>query len=739
MKPYLGLVLLCIALLFVQAYADLALPGFLSQIVNTGIQQGGVDDSVPEALRASSMEHLLLFAEPQAQTLILSSYSLVEPNTPEAEEYLEQYPVLAEEPVYVLKTLDEAQTAALAQAITDPLVIVYSLETALADPAAAAQMFPDAPVDPSQLPPGMDLFDLLAQAPPQMLAQVQAAAEARLQALSPAMIEQVAAQAIKAEYTALGMDMTRLQTAYILSVGGMMLLVSLIGGLCTIATGYLAARTAAGAARDIRRDTFKKVESFSSGEFDQFSTASLITRSTNDVTQVQMVIFMFIRMVFFAPIIGIGGIILAYRTAPSMSWIIALAVLVLVSVIALVFSITLPRFQIMQKLVDRLNLVTRENLSGMMVIRAFNKQAFETQRFEQANLDLTDTNLFIARVMATMMPVMMLIMNGISLLIIWVGAHQVAEATIQVGDMMAFMQYAMQIVFSFLMMSMMVIFLPRAAVSGGRIADVLETPISIQDPAQPAALPEPFAGQVEFREVAFRYPGAQDDVLREISFTARPGQTTAIIGSTGCGKSTVINLIPRFYDVTAGAVTIDGVDVRQLSQAALRDKIGYIPQKGMLFSGTIESNLRYADQNASPERLQQAAEIAQAAEFIQAKEQGLASEISQGGTNVSGGQKQRLAIARALVKQPPIYIFDDSFSALDFKTDAALRRALKEKTGKSTIIIVTQRVATIKNADQIIVLDEGRVVGKGAHQQLMQDCETYREIAFSQLSAEELS
>jgi ATP-binding cassette subfamily B protein len=553
------------------------------------------------------------------------------------------------------------------------------------------------------------------------------------------MITQMAVAVVKAEYVALGMDAARLQRDYILRIGGLMLLVSLLGGACIIAVGFLASKTSSGVARDIRKQVFKKVESFSSTEFDKFSTASLITRSTNDVTQLQMVIGMIMRMVFYAPIIGVGGVIRALGKSANMWWIIALAVVVLLGLIAVVFSMSLPKFKIMQSLIDRLNLVMRENLSGMMVIRAFNKQDDEGARFDKANRDLTGTSLFVNRVMVTMMPIMMLVMNGLTLGIIWVGAHQIAASTMQVGDMMAFMQYAMQIVMAFLMMSMMFIFLPRAAVSGDRIADVLETELAITDPKDPQPFKEPFSGEIEFRSVSFRYPSALDDVLHDISFTARPGETTAFIGSTGSGKSTIVNLIPRFYDVTGGVIFVDGIDIRQVRQSDLRDKIGFIPQKGMLFSGTIESNLLYADQNASPEMLQEAADIAQASEFILAKPEGFSAEIAQGGSNVSGGQKQRLAIARALVKKPPIYIFDDSFSALDFKTDSALRRALKQKTGDSTVLIVTQRVATIKSADQIIVHDEGRVVGTGKHHELMQSCEAYQEIAYSQLSREELA
>jgi ATP-binding cassette subfamily B protein len=593
--------------------------------------------------------------------------------------------------------------------------------------------------DPAQIPPGMDVFSLLAQMPAEQRAQLSTTIAEQFEALGESMVNQMAVTVVSAEYEALGMDTAKVQRDYILRVGGLMLLVSLLGGVCTITVGYLSARTAAGAARDIRKAVFTKVENFSSAEFNKFSTASLITRSTNDVTQVQMVIFMIMRMVFYAPIIGVGGVIRAIDKSASMWWIIAVAVVALLSLIAVVFTIALPKFRLIQELIDRLNLVMRENLSGMMVIRAFNKQEDEARRFDRANRDLTETSLFVSRVMVTMMPVMMLLMNGLSLGIIWAGAHQVAESNMQVGDMMAFLQYAMQIVFAFLMLSMMFIFLPRAAVSGGRIADVLETDLTITDPDHPQEFPQPLAGEIEFRKVSFRYPGAQEDVLHDITFTARPGQTTAFIGSTGCGKSTVVNLIPRFYDVTEGAIYIDGTDIRQVSQAALRDQIGYVPQQGMLFSGTVESNLRYADQDASAEQLQEAIEIAQASDFVLAKPEGLSAEISQGGTNVSGGQKQRLSIARALVKKPPIYIFDDSFSALDFKTDAALRRALKAKTGDSTVLIVTQRVATVKNADQIIVLEEGRVVGQGTHRELMVTCETYQEIAYSQLSKEELS
>ncbi|MGB2894739.1 MAG: ABC transporter ATP-binding protein, partial [Anaerolineales bacterium] len=708
LKPYALMIISSIALLFVLANADLALPDYLSKIVNNGIQQSGVENAVPKAIRQSEMDRLFIFMSSEDTVLVLEDYVLVEPTSPDADSYLEEYPALADEPIYVLNGVDQAEIDLLNPIMGRALVVVSGIEQMVADPSQAPPLGDAFDFDPSQIPPGMDVFDLLGMMPAELLAELSSKTNEMFATLGDSMINQMAVSAVKTEYESLGMDTGKLQTDYILRTGGTMLLISLLGGACTITVGFLASRTAAGAARDIRKDVFKKVESFSSAEFNQFSTASLITRSTNDVTQVQMVIFMIMRMVFYAPIIGVGGVIRAIDKSSEMWWIIAVAVIALLTLVLTVFSISLPKFRIIQSLIDRLNLVTRENLSGMMVIRAFNKQDDEEIRFAKANRDLTDTSLFVARVMVTMMPVMMLLMNGLSVGIIWVGAHQIAASTIQVGDMMAFMQYAMQIVFAFLMMSMLFIFLPRAAVSGGRIADVLETELVITDPQDPKQFKYPVVSQIEFRNVSFRYPGALDDVLHDISFTAKPGETTAFIGSTGCGKSTVVNLIPRFYDVTEGAVYLDGIDIREVKQSDLRDTIGYVPQKGMLFSGTIESNLLYADENASGETLKEAADIAQASEFIFSKAEGLEAEIAQGGSNVSGGQKQRLSIARALVKKPPIYIFDDSFSALDFKTDSALRRALKEKTGESSVLIVTQRVATVKNADQIIVLDEGR-------------------------------
>jgi ATP-binding cassette subfamily B protein len=734
------LLLLSIALLFAQANFDLALPDYLSRIVNTGIQQGGVEDAVPTAIRQSEMDRVVLFMSEADGKSVLAAYTLVDASSPDYETYVEQYPVLETESIYVLNEIEQAEKDRLNPIMAKALLAVSGIEKALADPAAAAEMSGAfGGFDLTKLPPGMDVFSMLAQMPAEQRAAISDSMDEQFAALGDTMIVQAAVSVVKEEYEALGVDTEKLQNSYMVNVGAWMILLTLASGVCTIIVGYLSAKIAAGMARDIRRDVFEKVEHFSSTEFDKFSTASLITRTTNDVTQIQMVVMMMVRMMFYAPLIGVGGIIKVVAKDSPLSWLIGVAVLMLVSLIIIVFSIALPKFKLIQKLVDRLNLVSRENLTGMMVIRAFNMQNFEEKRFDKANVDLTVVSLFINRVMVVMMPLMMLIMNVLMLGIIWFGAIEVADAHMQVGDVMAFIQYAMQIVFSFLMLSMMFIIIPRASVSADRIHEVLSTDLHIHDPQEPKKFPAPFQGSVEFRNVSFRYPGADTDALENISFLAKPGQTTAFIGSTGAGKSTIVNLIPRFYEVTGGAILVDGVDIRDVTQHDLRERIGYVPQKSSLFSGTIESNLRYADEHATSEMLQSAIEIAQAKEFVESKEEGMATEISQGGANVSGGQKQRLSIARAIVKKPPIYILDDSFSALDFKTDAALRRAFKEQTTDSTLLVVTQRVSTIKEAEQIIVLDEGRVVGVGAHKELMENCETYKEIALSQLSMEELS
>ncbi len=738
LKPYRLMILAAVVLLFAQANFDLALPDYLSKIVNVGIQQGGVEDAVPQAVRGSTVEKMKLFMNSEDFNYFTAQYTLVEPGSEQAGALLEKYPVLESEPVYTLNEISKDTHTELNRILGKAWLAIAGVQKLMDDPTAAQSMGMPEGFDLSSIPAGTDLFTLLGQLPQPQRQKIADAMDARFTSMGDSIITQAAVKVVKTEYEALGMDTGRLQSQYIAGMGGWMLLLSLGSSVAAVAVSYLAARTSAGTGRNMRRDVFQRVENFSSAEFDTFSTASLITRTTNDVSQIQMVVMMMIRMAFFAPIMGIGGILRVVNKNASMWWLIAIAVVALIGMIMGIFSTALPRFKIVQKLIDKLNLVAREGLSGMMVIRAFNMQPFEEDRFDKANLDLTATSRFINRVMSLMSPGMMIIMNGLSVGIIWVGSHQIAQANMQVGDMMAFIQYAMTIMFSFMMLSMMFIMLPRASVSADRIADVLAVEPVIRDPKQPRQFNKPFEGRIEFRNVSFRYPDASDDVLHDISFTAHPGQTTAFIGSTGSGKSTVVNLVPRFFDVSEGQILIDGTDIREVSQHDLREQIGYVPQKGVLFSGTIESNLKYADENASADELKNAVHTAQAADFVFAKENGMEEEIAQGGTNVSGGQKQRLSIARALVKRPPIYIFDDSFSALDFKTDAALRKALKQDTAASTILLVTQRVSTIKNADQIVVLDEGKIVGKGTHAELMENCPTYREIAMSQLSLEEL-
>jgi ATP-binding cassette subfamily B protein len=734
LKPYIGLLLIAVILLFGQAMADLSLPDYMSNIVNVGIQQNGIKNAVPEAIRTSQMDRLTIFMNADEKEEVLKDYTLVDKSSVDYEKYVKEYKALEKESIYVLNDIDNAEIEKLNPVMGKALLTVTGVEKMKETAKDGIIEF-----NGNKIPANTDLFAVFAKLPAEQRAKIAEDSNKRFEALGDKMIVQGAASSIKTEYEALGMDTDKIQRNYILIAGAIMLGISLLSAAATVLVGFLASRTAAGVSRDLRKNVFKKVESFSNTEFDKFSTASLITRTTNDITQIQMLIVMSVRMVIYAPIIGIGGVIKAMNRSNSMSWIIALAVVVLLGLIGAVFSIALPKFKAIQKLIDKLNLVTRESLSGMMVIRAFNTEKFEEQRFDKANKDLTNTNLFVSRVMVTLFPVMMLIMNGTTLLVVWVGAHKIAESSMQVGDMMAFMQYAMQIIFAFLMMSFMFIMIPRASVSAQRIAEVLEVKPTILEPKNPKSFGKKAKGTIEFKNVSFKYPGAEEDMLKNLSFMAMPGQTTAIIGSTGSGKTTLINLIPRFYDVTDGKILVDGIDIREVTQHELRDQIGYIPQKGSLFKGTIETNLKYADENAAEEDLKKASEIAQAMEFINEKPEGFKTEISQGGTNVSGGQKQRLSIARALVKKPQIYIFDDSFSALDFKTDSKLRKALKDQTSGSTVLIVAQRISTIKNAEQIIVLDEGKIVGIGTHAELMKTCETYQEIALSQLSKEELA
>ncbi len=744
LKPFVLLLLTAILLLFGQAMADLNLPNYMSEIVNVGIQQGGIESAAPEAISAKGMNLIKTFMTKEQQSDIDKYYTLVSASSTgsEHDDALSRYPLLKTEDIYVRAAVNSDTETRLGQTFGEAAwTFINTMKTVSKQSGQAAPASGNASADISSV----DFSKVYALQP--MLQKLPASVidDARSKAQnSSAYFQQSGVVLTKSFYKELGMDLNKIQTNYLVSKGLMMLLIAIGGGVAAILVGLISSRIGAGVARNLRHDVFQRVESFSNSEFDKFSTASLITRTTNDVTQVQVLIQMGIRMICYAPIIGVGGIIMALQKSHSMGWVIALACIVLAVLIGTIMSIAMPKFTKIQKLIDRLNLVAREHLNGLMVIRAFGTQDFEEKRFDRANRDLSDTMLFISRVMAFMMPVMMLIMNGVSVLIVWVGSHQIADSSMQVGDMMAFMQYAMQIIMSFLMIAMMFIIIPRASVSASRIAEVLRTEPSIVDPDKEENLSRAGsslgkAGTVEFRDVSFRYSGAEEDVLEHITFTAKPGQTTAFIGATGSGKSTLINLIPRFYDATQGEVLVSGVNVKKVSQKALRSQIGYVPQKGTLFSGTIASNLRYGDKNASDEDLKIAADVSQAMDFIQENPEGLETEIAQAGANVSGGQKQRLSIARALVKKPSIFIFDDSFSALDFKTDAALRRALHENTGASTVMIVAQRVSTIMHADQIVVLDEGKVVGIGTHRELLQTCPTYHEIASSQLSKEELA
>lgn len=734
LKPYTVFIIVAVALLFVQAMTELALPDYMSNIVNVGIQQGGIEDAIPEAISKEAFDNVSLFMSGEERQQVLSYYDLINKDSATYEENLKKYPLLESKDVYVLKSGEIEDRQALNLLFGKALMAYSGIKNGM---TGAAGTF--TPPDGFNIPEGANVFLLLRLMPEAQRLEMLSQVDSMVEVMGENIVNQSGALAVKEIYEELGVDTEKLQSGYVLRTGLVMVLVTLLSALSTIMVAFIASKIAAASARSMRRDVFEKVENFSNSEFARFSTASLITRTTNDITQIQLVIVLIIRMAFYAPIIGVGGVMRALEKSTSMSWIIALAVIIMLGLVGIVFVIALPKFKKMQKLIDRLNLVTREHLSGLMVVRAFNTQKFEEERFDSANKDFTRTNLFVNRVMVVMMPAMMFVMNGTMLLIVWVGAHQIEASTMQVGDMMAYIQYAMLIIFAFLMLTMMFIMIPRASVSAGRVSEILEVDPQIKDPKNPKKFGSDFKGTVEFKNVCYRFPGAEKNILNDISFTALPGQTTAIIGSTGSGKSTLLNMIPRFYDVCGGQVLVDGIDIREVNQHELREKIGYVPQKGVLFSGTIESNLRYADETASEEEIERAVEIAQAVEFITAREEGYDAAISQGGANVSGGQKQRLSIARALLKKPKILLFDDSFSALDFKTDAALRRRLKQETGDSTMIIVGQRIATIKNADQILVLDEGNLVGIGKHRELMKSCQIYREIAQSQLSEAELA
>ena len=716
-----------IIILFVQAYCDLSLPAYTSDIVNVGIQQGGIEDQIPETISVEEMDRLLLFVPQDDQQTVTDAYEK-DDSTYEME-------------VYVLKDSaadDEEEMEELEDILQGPMMLTAGFES---DSDMTRQIEDQIK---SNLPPqmtgeDMDIFDIMAMMPQEQRDTLVREMESQMDELPDSILEQAAVSYVRSAYENVGIDMDRMQTDYLLSTGGKMAALAFLGMAASVAVGFLASRVGASTGRNLRSRVFRKVVDFSNNEFDHFSTASLITRSTNDIQQIQLLTVMLLRIVLYAPILAIGGIFQVFQTNVSMSWIIALAVVLIALVILVLFLVAMPKFKILQTLVDKVNLVMREILTGLPVIRAFSTEKHEEERFDAANMELTKTNLFVNRAMTFMMPVMMLVMNGVSVLIMWTGAHGIDNGQMQVGDMMAFIQYTMQIIMGFLMLCMLSIMLPRAAVAADRVEEVLQSKTVIHDPEQSKAFDESEKGLLHFEHVSFRYPGAEENVLHDITFTAKPGQTTAIIGSTGSGKSTLVNLIPRFYDVTEGSITLDGVDIREVSQHDLRERLGYVPQKGLLFSGDIASNIMFGNPDGSEEDMVEAAEIAQATEFIEAKPDRYESHIAQGGSNVSGGQKQRLSIARAIAKHPEVFIFDDSFSALDFKTDVTLRKALKERTKNSTVLIVAQRISTILNAEQIIVLDEGHVAGMGTHRELLETCEVYQQIAASQLSEAELN
>ena len=743
-----------VLILVVQAYCDLSLPAYTSDIVNVGIQQGGIEDEVPRQIATEEMEKLLLFVSEDDQQTVMDAYTedntsykkeayVLKDSVAEEENTMENLKDILQIPMMMTSGIESGSDTT--KQMEDKLKEQMSQGMAQSMPQGVDQTMPEGmPQGESQAESqavsldDMSMFDLLKMLPAEQRATMVEKIEEQMSEMPDTILDQASVSFCRSAYKDLGMDMDQTQIHYLLKTGGQMAALALLGMAASIMVAFLASRVGASAGRDLRSGVFHKVVGFSNNEFNHFSTASLITRSTNDIQQIQMLIVMLLRMVLYAPILAIGGVLQVMKTNVSMSWIIGLAVIIIAFVVLLLFLVVMPKFKVLQNLVDKLNLVTREILTGLPVIRAFSTEKHEEERFDDANRTLTKTNLFVNRAMTFMMPVMMLVMNGVSVLIVWTGAHGISDGQMQVGDMMAFIQYTMQIIMGFLMLCMISIMLPRAAVAADRVEEVLKSETMIHDPKQEKHFPEDGKGVLTFDHVSFRYPGADEDVLEDITFTAKPGETTAIIGSTGSGKSTLVNLIPRFYDVTSGDITLDGVDIREVKQHELREKLGYVPQKGVLFSGDIASNIMFGNSHGSDDEMIEAAEIAQATEFIDTKPEKYKSPISQGGSNVSGGQKQRLSIARAIAKHPQVFIFDDSFSALDYKTDVTLRRALAEKTSGSTVLIVAQRISTILHAEQIIVLDEGKVAGKGTHAELLKNCPVYREIAESQLSRKEL-
>ena len=777
LKPYGGAVLAILCVLIVQAYCDLSLPTYTSDIVNIGIQQKGIDEKIPYEISEEDFGHLLLFVPAKEQETVKNAYEEsqtsyeydgtvmeLKETVRNNGEKLEELSEILGKPMLLCAGFDSGSESAaeIEKRMKEQMeeqMRMQAEEQMRAQAEGQMQVQPEGQTQmqgqqeeqmqgqqegqtqrlpEEQMQEQLDIYGIFGMMEDVQREAVISEIEAQFSAMPETMAEQSAAVYIENVYQNLGIDIDQKEIHYILKTGGKMLALAALGMLASILVGLLASRVGAHVGRGLRKDVFRKVVGFSNGEFDKFSTASLITRSTNDIQQIQLLTVMILRMVLYAPIMAAGGIFKVLRTNVDMLWIIALAVLLIVMVVAVLFTIVMPKFRVVQNMVDRLNLVSREILTGLPVIRAFSTEEYEEQRFDRANRDLTRVNLFVNRAMTFMMPVMMLIMNGVAVLIVWVGGHSINEGTMQVGDMMAFIQYTMQIIMSFLMICMISVMLPRAAVSAERVDEILMSGTLIHDPKEPVSLPETENGGIVFDHVSFRYPGAEEDVLKDISFAAKPGQTTAFIGSTGSGKSTLVNLIPRFYDVTEGRIMMNGTDIRDITQHELRDRLGYVPQKGVLFSGDIASNILYGNPAGSEEEMKEAAGIAQAAEFVEEKKEKYHSPIAQGGTNVSGGQKQRLSIARAIAKHPSVYIFDDSFSALDYKTDVKLRNALKEKTKESTVLIVAQRISTILHAEQIIVLDDGKVAGKGTHRELLRNCEEYYQIAASQLSEKEL-